>query len=130
MPTMRSMPSASTRPNLLINTLHDIAATALRRRAPQLSPHQVEQAVAEIAEALCSRLGRRDMYLPSAEAARRARRDREIRQAYERAGPDGAQARSAARALQLAQHHGLSARRVRAILAADGSALTGGKPNP
>lgn len=114
------MSSAALRPNLLIDALRDAGMSVLSRRAPQLSTQQAGLVMAEISEALCSRFGRRDMYLPSREALRRAARNQDIRAAYEQAGPDATPARSTARVQQIADHHGLSPRRVRAILAAVG----------
>jgi Mor family transcriptional regulator len=97
--------------------LASITASVLRARAArELSPGMSQSIAQAVAAQVRTEFAGAEFYVPGDQAGRLVLRNDAIRQGFARPGPEEVPAASAARAAQLAREHGLSVRRVRAIL--------------
>ncbi len=103
-----------------------IGAARLQTRLPSIDQVAAGRVMQEVADELCERFARSEVYIQASCAEKRAVRDAEIRAMYSRDGADPyIKAGTPARAAELARQHRLSVRRIRTILAASQTS-----PNP
>jgi hypothetical protein len=101
----------------LAEALEQATVARVRSAWPGLDPAQVAAVLEDAVRVVRAVHAGKGVYMPAAVARRNGDRDAGIRAAWLVSGPDGAAPCSAARAQQLARQHGLSMRRLRAIVA-------------
>lgn len=111
------MPQPNPSPQGFVSSLVTIGAARLAECYPEAGRTKARRVMRAVAADVCNSLGGSKVHVPTGAAQRLQRRDVLIRKQYATDGPDGARRLTAARAQQLAREHGLTARRLRSIVA-------------